>query len=257
MIGKVLKELRVERPLIATKCGISWDHSGKVNRWVNAKQVRREIEASLKRIGVDVIDLYQVHWPYPDKLIEETWAEMAKLVREGKVRYIGISNYSLDQIKRVQAIHPVTSLQSRYSMIHRELEDEILPYCEKNHIGFLAYSPMAKGILTGKVSPGWVDALASDDHRKNDPDFLGRKLNSHLKFVEELKPIALRNGKTLAQLALAWVLRRKEVTSAIAGARNPAQIEETAKVGDIVLGKDDVSEIDVLLKKYERQAATK
>jgi aryl-alcohol dehydrogenase-like predicted oxidoreductase len=255
VIGKVLKEYTSQRPIIATKCGISWDSQGKVNRWVDAKQVRREVEASLRRLDVETIDLYQVHWPNPDENIEDVWTEMAKIVKEGKARHIGVSNYSISQLSRIIPIHPVASLQPRYSMIHRDIEEDVLPFCKTHHIGVICYSPMGKGLLTGKMTLDRIAALAPDDHRRNDPDYNSPLLDRHLNLVEALRPIAQRNGRTLAQLALAWVLRKSEVTAAIAGARHANQVEETAKAGDWRLSVQDIEEIGELIEKYESAAA--
>jgi aryl-alcohol dehydrogenase-like predicted oxidoreductase len=254
VIGKVLKEVK-ERPIIATKCGINWDSSGKITRWVDAKQVHREIEASLKRLGVDAIDLYQVHWPFPDDRIEEVWDAMADVVKQGKARYIGVSNYTVAQIKRILPIHEVASVQPRYSMIHRDIEDDLLPFCDEHRIGVVCYSPMGKGILTGKMTKERVNAMAPDDHRRNDPDFQEPRIDAHLQLVESLRPIAEAQGRSLAQLAIAWVLRRNEVTAAIAGARRPEQIEDTAKASDWRLSPHEIEKVGELLEKHEGIAA--
>jgi aryl-alcohol dehydrogenase-like predicted oxidoreductase len=176
---------------------------------------------------------------------------MAKLAQEGKVRYIGVSNFNLGQIKRVREIASVASLQPPYSMLHREVEDELLGYCEENKIGVVAYSPMQRGLLTGKFSGERLEGLPSDDHRRKNPDFQDPQFSATLQLVEQLRPIAERSGKTLAQLAISWVLRRSEVTAAIVGARNPEQIRETAKAGDWKLAAEDIEQIEQLLK--ERQ----
>jgi len=251
VVGKALKELGRDNLIIATKCGIKWDNTGKINLWVDAAQVRREIDDSLRRLNIETIDLYQVHWPSPDENIEEVWSEMANCVRQGKARHIGVSNFNVDQVRRAMKIAPVASVQNRYSIIHREIENDLLPFCDENKIGVVCYSPMAKGLLTGKMTPDSIASFAPDDHRRNDPDFIGQKLQTNLQLVSALEPIARRSGKTLAQLALAWTLRRNEVTSAIAGARNGRQIEDTAKAGDWKLAVEDVEEIAWLLEKYE------
>jgi aryl-alcohol dehydrogenase-like predicted oxidoreductase len=250
LVGKFLKQVS-QRPIVATKCGITWDKAGKITRWANAKQVYEEVEASLRRLRVETIDLYQLHWP-PDDTLEEVWQAMADIKKQGKVRNIGASNFTIEQMKRCALIHPVASLQPRYSMIHRDIESEILPYCGKNNIGVVCYSPMGKGLLTGKMTAGRIAALPEADHRRKDPDFEGGRLSAHLKLAENLRPIAQRNSKTLAQLSLAWVLRRKEVTSAIAGARSPAQIEETAKAGDWNLNAEDAAQIEELIASHDK-----
>jgi len=254
LVGQVVRQTK-QKPIVATKCGISWDKAGKVTRFINAKQVYTEIEASLRRLKMEPIDLYQVHWPTEENL-EEVWEAMVKVKQQGKVRHIGVSNHTVEQMKRIMPIHSIASLQPKYSMIHRESEKEILPYCGEHKIGVVAYSPMCKGLLTGKMTIERVALLPESDHRKRDPDFQGDTFKAHLALVEGLRPIAMRNGKTLAQLALAWVLRRKEVTSAIAGARSPQQIEETAKAGDWKLNGEDIQEIEKLITKHDAALKT-
>jgi aryl-alcohol dehydrogenase-like predicted oxidoreductase len=256
LVGKALKQTS-QKPLIATKCGLLWSEQNHRIPCLEAGSIREECHTSLKKLGVDVIDLYQMHWPQPDEDIEKGWEEMAKLAEEGKVRYIGVSNYSVEQIKRIQKIAPVASLQPPYSMLHREAEDELLSYCAENNIGVVAYSPMQRGLLTGKFSPERLEALASDDHRRKNPDFQDPQFTATLQFVDELRPIAERNGRTLAQLAISWVLRRPEVTAAIVGARRPEQIVETAPASDWDLSRDDIDEIEQLLGKRQERTAAK
>jgi aryl-alcohol dehydrogenase-like predicted oxidoreductase len=251
LVGKMLKEVR-QKPIIATKCGITWDKTGKITRWANAEQVYREVEASLRRLKVETIDLYQLHWPFPDENLEEVWEAMATVKKQGKVRYIGVSNHTVEQMKVIAPIHPIASLQPKYSMIHHEIETDILPYCGKNNIGVVCYSPMAKGLLTGKFTTEKLTTLPDSDHRRRDPEFQGDMFKAHLKLIDGLRPIAQRSGITLSQLSLAWVLRKNEVTSAIAGARSPQQIEETAKAADIKLGTDDITEIEELIEQHDK-----
>ncbi len=250
LIRKALKETNV-RPFIATKCGLLWNEKKEKVPCLETQSIRKECEASLKRLGVDVIDLYQMHWPEPEEDIEEGWEAMAKLKDQGKVRYIGVSNYNVEQVKRVHKIAPIASLQPPYSMLHREVEDELLGYCAANNIGVVAYSPMQRGLLTGKFSQERLSGLALDDHRRRSPDFHEPQLTATLQLVDQLRPIAEGNGKTLAQLAIAWVLRRAEVTAATVGARRPSQIEETAPASDWNLSEKDIEEIERLLA--ERQ----
>ncbi|MHC4394919.1 MAG: aldo/keto reductase [Planctomycetota bacterium] len=251
VVGRALKQIS-QKPLIATKCGLCWDeHHERITR-LKAESIRAECHDSLKRLGIDTIDLYQIHWCEPDEDIEEAWTEMAKLVDEGKVRYIGVSNFSVEQIKRIQKIHPVASLQPPYSMLHREVEDELLGYCEQNDIGVIVYSPMQRGLLAGKFSAERVANLPEGDHRKTNPDFQQPQFGATLELVEQLKKISERNGKTCAQLVISWVLRRSEVTAAIVGARRPDQITETAAASDFELSAEDIEEIEKLLA--ERQA---
>lgn len=255
VVGQAIAGRRDE-VIVATKCGIRWDEStGQPFRSLKAESVRREAEASLRRLNVDVIDLYQIHWPDPDEEVEEGWGVIADLVKEGKVRYGGVSNFSVAQLKRAQVIHPVASLQPPYSMLRRGVEDELLPYCAANDIGVVAYSPMQAGLLTGKFSRERVASLADTDWRKRNPLFNEPQLSANLALVERLRPIAGRNGITLAQLAIAWVLRRSEVTAAIVGGRRPAQVEEVAPAGDVELPAEDVAEIEALLAERERALA--
>jgi len=256
LVGKALKEIK-HKPIIATKCGLLWNEKRKKVSCLKGKSIREECHASLKRIGIETIDLYQMHWGEPDGDIEEAWAEMAKLAQEGKVRYIGVSNFNLGQMRRVQKISPVASLQPPYSMLHREVEDELLGYCAENNIGVVVYSPMQRGLLTGKFSRERFAALPPDDHRKVNPDFQEPQFTATLQFVERMRPIAERNGKTLAQLAISWVLRRKEVAAAIVGARRPEQIEETVKAGDWKLVEEDIEQIEQLLKERQEEINAK
>ena len=252
LIGKVLKQTS-QRPFIATKCGMLWDDKRRKVSHLKRESIRRECHDSLKRLGVETIDLYQIHWPQPDQDVEQAWEEMVKLTQEGKLWYIGVSNFSIDQIKRIQKIAPVASLQPPYSMLHREVEDELLGYCAQNNIGVVVYSPMQRGLLTGKFNPERLAALPLDDHRRRNPDFIEPRFSATLELVEQLRPIAERNGKTLAQLAISWVLRRSEITAAIAGARRPDQIEETAPASDWILADEDIEKIETLLAEHRKK----
>lgn len=256
LVGKALKQTS-QKPSIATKCGVLCNEKREKVSCLKRESVRKECHASLERIGVETIDLYQMHWGEPDEDIEEAWAEMAKLAEQGKVRYIGVSNFSMEQIRRAQKIAPIASLQPPYSMLHREVEDELLGYCAENKIGVIVYSPMQRGLLTGKFSKERFAALPSDDHRRKSPDFHDPQFTVTLQLVEKLRPIAERNGKTLAQLAISWVLRRQEVTAAIVGARRPAQIEETAEAGDWKLNAEDIERIEQLLKERQEKINAK
>ncbi len=246
VVGRAIKELG-ERPIIATKCGLVWDRQHRKTNGLKRYSIMRECEASLKRLGIERIDLYQMHWPEPDEQVEEAWEAMSQLAQQGKVRYVGVSNFSAGHLERARRIWPVASLQPPYSMIRRDVEDELLGYCADNDIGVVAYSPMQKGLLTGKFSAERVANLAPDDHRCRDRNFLEPKLSVNLKLVQGLRPIAQRNQLTLAQLAIAWVLRRPEVTAAIVGARRPAQIAETITAAEGALQDEDLAEIEGLL----------
>lgn len=214
----------------------------------------RDVDDSLKRLRLEVIDLYQIHWPDPDEDIEEAWGTVADLVEQGKIRFGGVSNFGVSQLDRIKDIHPVASLQPPYSMLRRNVEEELLAYCGENRIGVIAYSPMQKGLLTGKFSRERAAELPENDHRRNDPDFQEPKLGATLALVDGLTAIAGRSGHTPAQLAVAWVLRRPEITAAIVGARRTQQIEETATAGNWTLAAEEVEEIENLLRSWKRQS---
>ena len=246
IVGLALREMS-EKPLVATKCGLLWNDKREKVSCLDPDSIIKECEDSLRRLGVEVIDLYQMHWPQPDAQLEEGWEAMATLVQQGKVRTIGASNFTVEQLKRVAAIHPPASLQPPYSMLRRDIEADLIPYCGENSIGIVVYSPMQKGLLTGKFSKEHMQTLAPDDHRCNDPMFHGQAFEKNLAIVDKLKSIADRSGKTVAQLAIAWVLRKKEVTAAIVGARKQKQIKETVQAGDWVLSEQDIAEIESIL----------
>lgn len=246
LVGAALKQTS-HKPFIATKCGLIWDDSRQIQRCLDRQSIHAECDDSLKRLGTDVIDLYQMHWPQPDNKIEQAWEEMAKLAQKQKIRYLGASNFTVEQIKRVRKIHPVASLQPPYSMLHREVEDELLGFCAENNIGVITYSPMQRGLLTGRFSHQRLDALPGDDERKRTPDFQEPRFSATLALVDKLRDIADRNGRTLAQLSIAWVLGRREVTAAIVGARKPDQIAETVQAADWTLAREDIEQIEQLL----------
>ena len=254
LVGRALKQTKV-KPIIATKCSLLWNDKREKIGCLKAESIRKECEDSLKRLGVEVIDLYQMHWPDPEKDIEEGWGEMARLQKQGKVRHIGVCNYNTAQLDRIRKIAPVASLQPPYSMIRRGVEAELLPYCAKNNIGVVAYSPMQRGLLTGKYSKKRLSELAPDDHRLKSGDYQEPEFSATLALVDKLGPIAERNKRTLAQLAIAWVLRRPEVTAAIVGARKPSQIAETAPAANWILTKNDIAEIEKLLAERENKLA--
>lgn len=252
IVGRVLKD-RQDDIFVATKCGLVWqDGSPNIGHNLKADHIQWEAEQSLRRLGVEVIDLYQIHWPIPDEDVEEAWGAIADLVKAGKVRYGGASNFNLDQMQRAQAIHPVTSLQPPYSMVEREFENELLAYCAENKIGVVAYSPMESGLLTGKFTRERLAELPDNDWRKTAEQFTEPAISANLKLVESLQEIAARNGKSVAELAIAWVLRHATVTAAIVGARHPSQIEQTVSAGDWALSPEDVAEIEALLAIREK-----
>jgi len=252
LVAKAIRGLR-DKPIIATKCERVWDKNGNISGRLKRESIRSEVEASLKRLKIEVIDLYQIHWPEPDEDIEEAWETMGDLIKEGKIRYAGVSNFNLGQLKRVQPIHPVASLQPPYSMLERGIEGKVLDYCSANNIGVVVYSPMQKGLLTGKFTRERVEKLAADDHRRRDPHFQEPELSANLELVEGLSSIADKSGITVAQLAIAWILRQPEITAAIVGARRPSQIEETVAAADCELSKKDIAAIDKLLKRRQKK----
>ncbi len=254
--GRALTGMK-RKPIIATKCSRKWTPDGSPYGCLKKESVREEIEASLRRLKVDVIDLYQVHRGEPDEDIEEGWGEIARAIKAGKIRYAGVSNFTVAQMKRIQPIHPIASIQPNYSMLVRDIESEILPFCAANKIGVVSYSPMLKGLLTGKMTKERIAQLPADDHRRYDPRFKEPQLSANLALVERLRPIAMRHGKTVAELAIAWVLRREEITSAIVGARRPSQIEETVGAAELNLSKDELAAIDASLQERTRKLNNK
>ncbi len=243
-----------DRPYIFTKCGLVWDEQGNISNNLKRESIRREVEASLRRLRVDVIDLYQIHWPNPDEDIEEGWSTLAELQREGKVRYIGVSNFSIDQMQRAMRIAPISSLQPPYNLLNRSIEEEILPFCQKHNIGVIAYSPMASGLLTGKVTSEWVRNLPEDDWRKRSPEFNEPRLSRNLKLVEKLREIGSRHGRSPAEVAIAWVLRHPAVTGAIVGARRPDQVEGIIGAAEFRLSQEELDEIEQFLSELDSVA---
>lgn len=232
------------RPYIFTKCGLVWDEKRNVSQLTKAGSIRKECEASLKRLQVDVIDLYQVHWPV-DEDIEEAWEMMSSLREEGKVRCIGVSNYNVLQLKRCQAIAPVSSLQPPYSLISRHYEQEVLPFCEEQGIGVIVYSPMGAGMLTGAMTKERIAALPADDWRSRNPMFNEPALSNNLKLADILKGIARRHGCSAGEVAIAWTLLNPAVTGAIVGGRSAAQVDGIIKGSEVKLTDQDLAEIKV------------
>jgi len=246
IVGKAIKGLS-SKPIIATKCGRVWDENRNISGCLRRESIFREVDASLSRLKVDVIDLYQIHWPDPPEAIEEGWDAIARCVKAGKIRYAGVSNFSPKQMEHIKSIHPIASCQPPYSMLRRYIEDDVLLYCHENRIGVIPYSPMQKGLLSGKITQSWVEALSEDDHRKRDPMFREPELSVNLDFVKKMKTFAESSGKTAAQCAIAWVLGRPEITAAIVGARRPGQIEETVQAGTWKLSDKDIKTLEELL----------
>ncbi len=249
VVGQAIQG-RKDGLIIATKCGRVWDDpsSGQIHGSLQAWSIRQEVEESLRRLDIDVIDLFQIHWPQPDEDIEQAWEEIARLVEVGKIRYAGASNFSVDQLKRVQSIHPVASLQPPFSMIRRDIEHELLPYCAEQNIGVIAYSPMQTGLLTGAFNQERLASLPADDMRHHQADFQEPAFTAILDLVDQLRPIAEGSGRSLAELAIAWVLSRPGVTAAIVGARRPEQIVQTAPAADWQLTPAELVQIEDLLQ---------
>jgi aryl-alcohol dehydrogenase-like predicted oxidoreductase len=249
VVARALKSWPGPRPYIFTKCGLRWDSQGNVT--LNVDSIRHEVEDSLRRLSIDVIDLYQIHWPPdPDSAeLEEGWSTLASLQRQGKVRWIGVSNFTVQQLRRAQAIAPVTSLQPRYSLVHREIEDQVLPYCLQVGIGVIVYSPMASGLLTGAMTRERAAKLPADDWRKTHPDFTEPDLSSNLALVDRLQQIARRHNRSAGEVAIAWTLHHPAVTGAIVGARNARQAEGVMRAGDLRLSDEEVTEIETSFAK--------
>jgi aryl-alcohol dehydrogenase-like predicted oxidoreductase len=243
VVARALEGVR-ERPYVFTKCSLVWDEHREIGHSLKADSIHRECEASLRRLNVDAIDLYQIHWPDPDEDIEEGWTTMAKLKEEGKVRNIGVSNFNVAQMERARAIAPITSLQPRYSLIDRDVEDEVLPYAARENIGVIVYSPMASGLLTGAMTPERIAALPADDWRKGHSDFREPQLSHNLELVRLLRSVSDRHGRSPGEAAVAWVLRNPAVTGAIVGARRPDQVRGLVGAADFRLNGRELAEIE-------------
>jgi aryl-alcohol dehydrogenase-like predicted oxidoreductase len=242
VVASALKTWAGPQPYVFTKCGLRWDEQGYVHRSLQADSVRRECEESLRRLKVDAIDLYQVHWPTED--LEEGWAAMAQLQKEGKVRWIGVSNFNVNEMRRAQAIAPITSLQPPYSLVRREVEHEILPYCQSAGLGVIVYSPMASGLLTGAMTRERAANLPNTDWRSRDVEFKEPRLSTNLALVERLREVGRRQGRPPGQVAIGWALRNPAVTGAIVGARNARQVEGNVGAADLYLADEEIAEIE-------------
>lgn len=244
VVALALKSWSGPSPYVFTKCGLLGDEQGYVHRNLKAASIRRECENSLRRLKVNTIDLYQIHWPSED--LEEGWQEMVRLQKEGKVRWIGVSNFDADQLGRAERIAKITSLQPPYSLIRREIETEILPYCQSHGIGVIVYSPMQSGLLTGAMTRERVAKLPESDWRSRDPEFREPKLSENLALVERLRKVGEKYGRPPGQVAVAWVLRNPAVTAAIVGARNAQQVEKNVGAAELQLTDEDVAEIEAV-----------
>ncbi|HQR07285.1 MAG TPA: aldo/keto reductase [Gemmatales bacterium] len=239
---------RPNKPYVFTKCARIWNDQREIGKSLKRESIRKECEASLKRLKVDVIDLYQMHWPEPDEDIEEGWETMARLKDEGKVRWIGVSNFNVEQLKRAQRIAPITSLQPPYSMIRPEVGTEILPYALSQNIGIIAYSPMGSGLLTGTMTRERIAQFPADDFRRNSKFYQEPQLSRNLHLAELCKEIGKRHGKNAGEVAIAWVLANPAVTGAIAGARKPGQVAGFIRAMEWRLPVDELARIAASLQ---------
>jgi len=246
IVANALKEWRGPRPYVFTKCVLRWNDEGKIWKEFSPESIRRECEDSLRRLQVETIDLYQMHWPPEEGKpgIEEAWQTLAALKAEGKIRWIGVSNFNAAQIQRAEKIAPVTSLQPPYSIIRRQIEGEILPYCRKQGIGVISYAPMASGLLTGAMTRERAAALPADDFRSRNPEFREPRLSKNLELVERLRQVGTRHKRTPGEVAIAWTLRHPEITGAIVGARNAKQSEGVMRAGGLKLSANEIAEIE-------------
>jgi aryl-alcohol dehydrogenase-like predicted oxidoreductase len=246
VVARALKEWRGPRPHVFTKCVMRWDSARKVTMNFAANSIRQECEDSLRRLQVETIDLYQIHWPPADDGpgLEEAWDTLSSLQNQGKVRWIGVSNFNVPQLKRAEKIAPVTSLQPPYSILRRQIEDEVLPYCEQRGIGVIVYSPMFSGMLTGAMTRERAAALPADDFRSRNPEFKEPKLSKNLELVEKLREIGAPHGRGPGEVAIAWTLRLPRVTGAIVGARSAKQAEGVMHTGEFRLSAQEIAEID-------------
>jgi aryl-alcohol dehydrogenase-like predicted oxidoreductase len=243
VVGRALDGL-AERPYVFTKCSLVEGPGRTVTHSLHRDSIRREAEASLARLGVDAIDLYQIHWPDPEEDIEEGWSAMAELREEGLVRHIGVSNFSVEQMRRIQGIAPIETLQPQYSLIVREVESEILPFAEGEGIGVIVYSPMGSGLLTGAMTRERIEGLGDDDWRKRDERFREPQLSKHLAIADRVGRVAERHGVSPGAVAIAWTLRNPAVDAAIVGMRRPDQVDGPLTAATLELSDEDAAELE-------------
>ena len=247
IVAKALQNIS-SKPYVFTKCSMRWHDDRQIYRSLTAASVREELENSLRRLEIDTIDLYQIHWPNPEAEIEEGWEALAKLQQQGKVRYIGVSNFNVEQMKRAQKIAPITSLQPPYSLLNRNIEPEVLPYCQQNKIGVINYSPMVSGLLTGKMTVERIQQMPADDWRKRSPNFNEPKLSRNLKLVEILREIGNSHRVEPGVIAIAWTLRHPAITAAIVGARRPDQVDGVLAAATLRLTDQEAKRIESFLQ---------
>jgi len=248
VVGRALDGL-AERPFVFTKCSLLDDGTGRVRHSLNRDSVLREAEASLQRLGIEAIDLYQIHWPVPEQDIEEGWSALAELKEQGLVRHIGVSNFDADQLRQIGSIAPVETLQPPYSLVDRAVEEEILPFAEREGIGVIVYSPMGSGLLTGAMTRERIEQMPADDWRACDPRFTEPQLSEHLALAARLRTVADRHAVAPGAVAVAWALRHPAVDGAITGFRRPSQVDPIVAAADLELTDEDVSEIEAARKR--------
>ncbi len=247
VVARALKSHAGPKPLVFTKCSMRWHPDRSIYRSLKAGSVAEELEASLRRLGVETIDLYQVHWPDPEAEIEEGWAELARLREQGKIRWIGVSNFNVEQMKRAQKIAPITSLQPPYSMLRRAIEKEILPFTQANGIGVINYSPMVSGLLTGAMTAERVAAFPADDWRRRAVEFNEPRLSRNLRLVDLLREVGSGHSVSAGVVAVGWTLHHPAITAAIVGGRSGKQVEGLASALEFRLSEDEYARINNFL----------
>ncbi len=246
IVARALSETSY-RPYVFTKCGLVWNDKGHVSHSLKRDSIEREVDASLRRLGAEVIDLYQVHWPTPDEDIEVALETLQEMKDRGKVRDIGVSNFSVEQLERVQPLAEIVSLQPPYSLAFTEVDEEILPYCAEHGVGAINYSPMASGLLSGKMSRERIQAMPEDDWRKKHRRFREPELSKYLKLADLLAEMGSSRGRTAGEVAIAWTLQHPAITGAIVGMRSPEQVDGVVGAAEIELTTEENRAIDRLL----------
>ncbi len=248
IVGKAIKGR--EKPYIFTKCSMLWDNQGQIYHDLRATSIQHEVEASLRRLDIEAIDLYQIHWPIPDSEIEEGWSKLIELKRQGKIRHIGVSNFNVEQLRSIEHIAPVETLQPPYSLVHRDVEKAILPYSHEHNIGVIVYSPMASGLLSGRMSKERIEKLSPDDWRKKDLAFNEPRLSQNLALANLLTEIGYLHNVPAGVVAVAWTLKNPAVTAAIIGSRSPTQIEEMVMASEFRLSNSEMEQIEKFLAEH-------